>query len=69
VQVEEGAGSLILVTAGPGEPVEVAAGLPLAQAEALLDLAAGGLAHRCIGLDLGARTASLSRIMAQVCWI
>jgi hypothetical protein len=42
VRVEEGTGSLILVTASPGGPLEVAAALPLAQAEALLDLAAGG---------------------------
>jgi CYTH domain-containing protein len=64
VRVEEGTGSLILVTAGPGEPVEVAAALPLAQAEALLDLAAGGLAYRRADLGLGTGTAAVSRIMA-----
>jgi CYTH domain-containing protein len=64
VRVEEGSGSLILVTPDPGEPVEVAAALPLAQAEALLDLAAGGLAYRRIDLDLGTRTASVRRVMA-----
>jgi CYTH domain-containing protein len=64
VRVEEGTGSLILSNAGPGEPVEVAAALPLAQAEALLDLAAGGLAYRRIDLDRGAGIASLRRVMA-----
>jgi CYTH domain-containing protein len=64
VRVEEGIGSLILVTAGPGEPVEAAAALPLAQAEALLDLAASGLAYQRIDLDLGTGTAAVSRIMA-----
>ncbi|GEO15348.1 hypothetical protein [Microvirga aerophila] len=64
VRVEEGIGSLILVAAGPGESVEAAAAVPLAQAEALLDLAASGLAYQRIDLDLGTRTASISRIMA-----
>ena len=64
VRVEEGIGSLILVTAGPGESVEAAAALPLAQAEALLDLAAGGLAYQRIDLDLGTGTAAVRRIMA-----
>src|SRR5918993_3955207 len=64
VRAEEGSGDLILVTAGPGEPVEVAAGLPLAQAEALLDMAASGLAYRRIDLDLGSGIASLGRVMA-----
>ena len=64
VRVEESTGSLILVTTGPGEAVEVAADLPLAQAEALLHLAAGGLAYRRIDLDLGTRTASVRRVMA-----
>jgi CYTH domain-containing protein len=58
VRVEEGTGSLILVTTGPGEAVEAGAALPLAQAEALLELAAGGLAYRRTG------TASVRRIMA-----
>jgi CYTH domain-containing protein len=64
VRVEEATGSLILVTAGPGESVEAAAALPLAQAEALLDLAAGGLAYQRIDLDLGTGTAAVRRIMA-----
>jgi CYTH domain-containing protein len=64
VRVEESTGNLILVTAGPGEPVETRTALPLAQAEALLDLAAGGLAYRRIDLDLGTRTASVHRVMA-----
>jgi hypothetical protein len=40
-----------------------------AQAEALLDLAAGGVNSRQIDMSLGTRTASISRIMAQACWI
>jgi hypothetical protein len=64
VRVEEGAGSLILVTADPGEPVEAAAALSLAQAEALLELAAGGLAYRRIDLSLSTGTATIRRIMA-----
>jgi CYTH domain-containing protein len=55
---------LILGTAGPGESVKPGTALPLAQAEALLDLATGGLAYRRIDLSLESRTASLSRIMA-----
>jgi hypothetical protein len=35
-----------------------------AQAEALLDLAAGGVNSRQIDMSLGTRTASISRIMA-----
>jgi CYTH domain-containing protein len=60
VRVEEGTGSLILVTAGPSEP---GAALLLAQAEALLDPAAGGLAYRRIDLSLGTGTAAVRRVM------
>jgi CYTH domain-containing protein len=64
VRVEEGTGSLVLVTAGPNGPMETGAALPLAQAEALLDLAAGGLAYRRIDLSLGTGTAAVLRVMA-----
>jgi CYTH domain-containing protein len=64
VRVEEGTGSLVLVTAGPNGPMETGAALPLAQAEALLELAAGGLAYRRIVLSFGTGTTAVLRVMA-----
>jgi CYTH domain-containing protein len=64
VRVEEGRGTLILVTHGTREGVEVPADIPLIQAEALVDLAAGGIDYRRVDLGLGTGTASVSRIMA-----
>jgi CYTH domain-containing protein len=64
VRVEEGAASLILVTHGPGAPVEEATELPRAHAEALLDLAAGGVDYLRINLSIGMGEARVSRFIA-----
>jgi CYTH domain-containing protein len=45
VRIEEGMGNLILMASGAGEAVEEPAELPRAHAEALLALAAGGVAN------------------------
>jgi CYTH domain-containing protein len=64
VRVEEGTGTLILVSHGPLGPVETPADLPHGHAEALLGLAAGGVEYRRVDLSVGAHDASVSRIMA-----
>jgi CYTH domain-containing protein len=64
VRVEEGVGTLVLVTSGSRGPVEMPADLPRAQAEALLGLAAGRIEYRRIDLSVGAHNAHLSRVMA-----
>jgi CYTH domain-containing protein len=64
VRVEEGTGTLILVTLGSGAPVEVPVGLPRPHAEALLGLAAGGVDYRRIDLTIGAHRAHVSRLTA-----
>ncbi|GEO18927.1 hypothetical protein [Microvirga aerophila] len=64
VRMEEGRATLILVTHGVREGVEVPADLSLAQAEALLDFAAGRIEYQRIDLSIGPQAATVSRIMA-----
>ncbi len=61
VRLEEGIGSLILVRHGSGERVEEVTDLPQGHAEAVLDLARGGVAYRRIPLSLGLRGAQVCR--------
>jgi CYTH domain-containing protein len=64
VRLEEGIGSLILVRHGSGERVEEVTDLPQGHAEALLDLAKGGVAYRRIPLSLGPRGVQVCRFSA-----
>ena len=64
VRLEEGIGSLILVRHGSGERVEEVTDLPQSHAEALLDLAQGGVAYRRIPLSLGPRGVQVFRFAA-----
>ncbi len=61
VRLEEGIGSLMLVRHGSGERVEEVTDLPQGHAEALLDLARGGVAYRRIPLSLGPRGVQVCR--------
>ncbi len=63
VRVEESTGSLVLVTEGVGGPVEEPATLPRAQAEALLDFAAGQVGYLRSDLSIGSRDAQISRFI------
>jgi CYTH domain-containing protein len=64
VRVEEGTGTLILVTHGSHGPTETPENLPHAHAEALLGLAAGGVEYRRVDLAIGAYGAHVSRLTA-----
>jgi CYTH domain-containing protein len=64
VRVEEGVGTLILVTPGSRASVERPADLPRAQAEALLGLAAGRIDYQRVDLSVGAHKAHVNRVMA-----
>ncbi len=64
VRVEEGAGTLILVTHGSRGPTETPEELPHAHAEALLGLAAGGVEYQRIDLGIDAHGAHISRVTA-----
>ncbi len=64
VRVEEGTGTLILVTLGSRGPMETPEDLPYVHAEALLRLAAGGVDYRRIDLTVGAHGAHVSRVTA-----
>ena len=64
VRLEEGIGSLMLVRHGSGERVEEVTHLPQGHAEALLDLAQGGVAYRRIPLSLGPRGVQVCRFTA-----
>jgi CYTH domain-containing protein len=64
VRLEEDIGSLILVRHGSGERVEEVTDLPQGHAEALLDLARGGVAYRRIPLSLGPRGVQVRRFSA-----
>jgi CYTH domain-containing protein len=61
VRLEEDIGSLILVRHGSGERAEEVTDPPQGHAEALLDLARGGVAYRCIPLSLGPRGVQVLR--------
>jgi CYTH domain-containing protein len=61
VRLEEGIGSLILVRHGSSERVAEVTDLPQGHAEALLDLAKGGVAYRRIPLSLGPRGVQVCR--------
>ena len=61
VRLEEGIGSLILVRHGSGDGVVEVTDLPQGHAEALLDLAQGGVAYRRIPLSLGPRGVQVLR--------
>jgi CYTH domain-containing protein len=63
VRVEESTGSFVLVTNGAGGPVEEPATLPRAQAEALLDFAAGQVGYLRSDLSIGSRDAQISRFI------
>src|SRR5918995_6992073 len=64
VRLEEGVGSLILVRHGSGNRAEEVTDLPQGHAEALLDLARGGVAYRRIPLSLGPRGVHVLRFAA-----
>ena len=64
VRLKEGIGSLVLVRHGSGERVEEPTDLPRSQAEALLDLAPGGVTYRRIPLSLGPSGAQVLRFTA-----
>ena len=64
VRLEEGIGSLILVRHGSGDRVVEVTDLPQGHAEALLDLAQGGVAYRRIPLSLGPRGVQVFRFTA-----
>jgi CYTH domain-containing protein len=64
VRLEEGIGRLILVRHGSGGRVEEVTDLPQGHAEALLDLAQGGVAYRRISLSLGPRGVRVVRFTA-----
>ena len=64
VRLEEGIGSLMLVRHGSGERMEEVTDLPQGHAEALLDLAKGGVAYRRIPLSLGPRGVQVCRFSA-----
>ncbi len=64
VRLEDGIGSLILVRHGSGRRVEEVTDLPQGHAEALLDLAQGGVGYRRIPLSLGPRGVQLLRFAA-----
>jgi CYTH domain-containing protein len=64
VRLEEGIGSLILVRHGSGERVKEVTDLPQGHAEALLDLAPGGVAYWRIPLSLGPRGVQVCRFTA-----
>jgi hypothetical protein len=69
VRLEEGVGSLILVRHGSGRRVEEVTDLPQGHAEALLDLAQGGVGYRRIPLSLGPRGVQLLRFAHRGHWI
>lgn len=64
VQVEGHNGHLILVTSGPGGPVEEATDIPLSHAETLLDLAAGRIDYLHINVNIGPQPAAILRFIA-----
>ena len=63
IRVEGNACSLILITHEPNGPVEEATAIPLSQAEALLDLAAGRVQYLSVGPTIGTQPATLHRFL------
>ena len=62
-RVEGNACSLILITQEPNGPVEEATAIPVSQAEALLDLAAGRVEYLSVGPTIGTQPATLHRFL------
>ena len=63
IRVEGNACSLILITHEPNGPVEEATAIPVSQAEALLDLAAGRVEYLSVGPTIGTQPATLHRFL------
>ncbi len=63
IRVEGNACSLILITHEPNGPVEEATAIPVSQAEALLDLAAGRVEYQSVGPTIGTQPATLHRFI------
>lgn len=63
VQLEQETGRLVLVSNHPNGPVEEATDIPRAQAEALLELAAGQVEYLEVSLNIGSQTAMLRRFL------
>lgn len=63
IRVEGNVCSLILITQEPNGPVEEATAIPLSQAEALLDLAAGRVQYLSVGPTIGTQPATLHRFL------
>jgi CYTH domain-containing protein len=64
VRVNGNAGSLVLVTDGPSEPMEEHAQLPRSQAQFLVDATAGQVDYLRIELRIGTHAAWISRFIA-----